>query len=88
MGFIQTTSDSCIYVSKDQKPFIIGIYVDDIVLAGRSKQQINEVKLALAENFNVKDFGELSYFLGVKIVQDCRAGTVWIGQPQYTLKQF
>lgn len=84
MEFTQTTSDPCIYVSKDQEPFIIGICVDDILLAGRSKQQINEVKLALAENFNVKDLGELSYFLGVKIVQDCKAGTIWIGQPIYT----
>ena len=74
MGFTQTTSDPCIYVSKDQEPFVIGIYVDDILLAGRSKKQINEVKLALAENFNIKDLGKLSYFLGVKIVQDSKAG--------------
>ena len=84
MGFTQTTSDPYIYVSKDQEIFIIGMYDNDILLAGRSKQQIYEVKLALTENFNVKDFGELSYFLGVKIVQDCKAGTIWIGQPIYT----
>ena len=84
MGFTQTISDPCMYVSKDQEPFIIGVYVDDILLAGRSNKQINEVKLALAENFNVKDLGELSYFLGVKVVQNCKAGTIWIGQPIYT----
>ena len=77
MGFTQTTSDPCIYVSKDQEPLVIGVYVDDILLAGRSTKQIKEVKLALAENFNVKD-------LGVKIVQNCKAGTIWIGQPIYT----
>ena len=30
MGFIQTPSDPCIYVTKGPEPFIIGIYVDDI----------------------------------------------------------
>ena len=54
------------------------------MLCGRSKEQIKEVKLALAERFDVKDLGDLTYFLGVKIEQDHRAGTIWIGQPNYT----
>ena len=28
--------------------------------------------------------GNLHYFLGVKVVQDLEAGTIWIGQPAYT----
>ena len=32
MGFNQTTSDPCIYVSTGQEPFVIGIYVDNILL--------------------------------------------------------
>ena len=28
--------------------------------------------------------GELYYFLGVSIVQNHKAGNVWIGQPTYT----
>ena len=32
----------------------------------------------------MKDLGELNYFLGVKIVQAHKAGTIWIGQPSYT----
>ena len=91
MGFAQTTSDHCIYIAKGGEPFIIGIYVDDILLAGKNDKRISEVKLALAERFDVKDLGELNYFLGVKIVQNHRAGTIWIGQPTYTeeiLKKF
>ena len=79
MGFAQTTSDHCIYIAKGGEPFIIGIYVDDILLAGKNDKRISEVKLALAERFDVKDLGELNYFLGVKIVQNHRAGTIWIG---------
>ena len=36
LGFPQTTSDHCIYIAKSGEPFIIGIYVDDILLAGKS----------------------------------------------------
>ena len=43
-----------------------------------------DVKKALAMQFEVKDMGELHYFLGVKIVQDHQNGMGWIGQPAYT----
>ena len=91
MGFAQATSNPCIYIAKSGEPFVVGIYVDDILLASKSYKQISEVKLALAKRFDVKDLGELNYFLGVKIVQNHRAGTIWIGQPTYiegVLKKF
>ena len=50
---------------------MIGIYVDDILLASKTSKQI---KSALAERFDVKDLGELNYFLGIKIVKH-KAGT-------------
>ena len=64
--------------------FVVAVYVDDIVLAGRSDERMTEVKKALAKQFEVKDMGELHYFLGVKIIQDPKSGEVWIGQPAYT----
>ncbi|KAK3719576.1 hypothetical protein QZH41_006798 [Actinostola sp. cb2023] len=90
MGFVQTPSDPCIYVSdEDANPFIIAVYVDDIVLAGPSDEKIAEVKQNISERFEVKDMGELKYFLGVQVIQE--DGKVWIGQPTYTeniLKKF
>ena len=84
MGFIQTTSDPCLYTSTEGEPFIIAVYVDDILLAGKSDKRMKEVKEALAKQFEVKDIGELHYFLGVSIVQNHKAGNIWIGQPTYT----
>ena len=46
--------------------------------AGKSDKRTAEVKEDLAKQFQVKDMGELHYFLGVKIIQ---SGEVWIGQP-------
>ena len=83
-GFAQATSDTCIYIAKGREPFIFGIYVDDILLARKNDKRISKVKFALAERFDVMDLRVLKYFLDVKIVQNHRAGTIWIGQPTYT----
>ena len=91
MGFTQTVSDPCLYIARDGESFLIGVYVDDILLAGRSEKRLREIKSALMETFDLKDLGELNHFLGVKIVQNHSAGTIWIGQPTYTeevLKKF
>ena len=84
MGFVQSTSDPCIYTSSSEELLILGIYVDDIVIAGESEKKIAEVKSALAKRFQVKDMGELHYFLGVSVKQNPKTGETWIGQPMYT----
>ena len=38
------------------------VYVDDILLAGKSAQQITEVKRDLGSQFYVKDMGAVDYF--------------------------
>ena len=68
MGFAQKISDPCLYIARERKPFLIGGYITDILLAGKSEKRLREVKLALSERFDVKDIGELNHFLGVKVV--------------------
>ena len=67
-GFVQATGDPCLYMASEGEMFVVAVYVDDIVLAGRSDKWMAEVKKALAEQFEVKDMGELHYFGGVKII--------------------
>ena len=84
MGFTQSTNDPCIYHRKTGGDiFYMGVYVDDIVLAGRTERALNEVKTELSRKFDIKDLGELNYFLGVKVEQR-EDNAVWIGQPAYT----
>ena len=45
---------------------IIAVYVDDILIAGRSDERIAD--WSESNRFNVKDMGNLYYFLGVKVV--------------------
>ena len=84
MGFVQTDSDPCVYVSSEGEFFIIAVYVDDILLAGKSNKRMTEVKQALSSQFEVKDLGELHYLLGITVKQDHVNQSIWIGQPAYT----
>ena len=48
---------------------MIGVYVNDIILAGKSDKRMKEVEEDLAKKFNIKDMGKLHHFLGKKIIQ-------------------
>lgn len=84
MGFQQSTSDPCIYTSESKSDgiFILAVYVDDILLAGKSEQKIARVKADLGSSFQLKDLGLLKYFLGVSVNR--HDNKTWIGQPAYT----
>ena len=40
MGFIQSKFDPCIYVSRGEHSFYFGVYVDDMILAGKDEMRI------------------------------------------------
>ena len=69
MGFSQVSGDPCLYVSSEGEKLIIALYVDDILLAGASSKKLNAVKQTLSKKFEMKDMGELNYFLGMKVIQ-------------------
>ncbi len=84
MNFTPSKSDPCIYLSTTDSLFILAVYVDDILLAGKSQEKIAQVKSELGSHIQVKDMGELHYFLGVSVEQNTETGDTWIGQPAYT----
>ena len=84
IGFVQSESDPCIYRESSGELFLLGVYVDDIVMASKSQARLKEVKKSLAKRFDIKDLGKLHHFLGMKIIQDEATGKVWVGQQAYT----
>ena len=46
------------------------LYVDDILLIGNDIPSLQSVKEWLLKNFSMKDLGEATYILGVKIYRD------------------
>ena len=91
MGFKPSRNDPCIYtLNSGGDVIILAVYVDDIILVGKSTEKIRHIIKEIAKRFDVKDRGKLHHFLGVKGMR-LEDGGIWIGQPTYTkeiLKKF
>ena len=91
MGFKQSNYDPCIYMlNSGGEIVVIAVYVDDIIIAGKTEEIVQQYIKKIAEKFDVTDMGTLHHFLGMKITY-ADSGDIWIGQPTYVrdvLKKF
>src|SRR3954465_3075021 len=62
------------------------LYVDDMLIAARSKAKVQKVKAQLKREFDMKDLGEARKILGMEITRDRSAGALWLSQENYVLK--
>ena len=84
IGFEISKDDHSLYVKKiDCGLIVIVIYVDDLIFTGSNKDEIADVKKVLGAEFDMKDLGELKYFLGIEVVQTPQG--IWMLQRQYVL---
>ncbi|RVX10562.1 Retrovirus-related Pol polyprotein from transposon TNT 1-94 [Vitis vinifera] len=60
--------------------------MDDILLATNDKGLLHEVKQFLSKNFDMKDMGEASYVIGIKIHRDRFQGILGLSQETYINK--
>lgn len=68
MGFSETQGDPCMFVKYiDDEICLLGIYVDDLIIASPSNDMVLKVKEELSSRFEMKDMGEINFFLGVKV---------------------
>ena len=63
IGLKQTSGDLCLYVHLDSEGemFLVAVYVDDIILGGKSDVKMSAVKKELSHKFEMKDLGQLHY---------------------------
>ena len=64
-------------------PVSILLYVDDLVITGADLGEIDRVKLQLAASFDMKDLGDLHYFLWIKVIRTPEG--ILISQRHYML---
>ena len=67
------------------------LYVDDILLIGNNVEFLESVKDYLNKCFSMKDLGEISYMLGIKIYRDRSRRLIGLSQSTYldkVLKKF
>jgi hypothetical protein len=65
--------------------------VDDLIILSKGIKEIEEIKDQLRDEFEMKDLGELKYFLGIQVQRDRQAQTITINQHGYInmiLKRF
>jgi hypothetical protein len=61
---------------------IIALYVDDMILFTNDSKMLEIVKGKLRKEFEMKDLGELHYFLGIQVVRDKESGLM-LSQKRY-----
>jgi transposase InsO family protein len=85
MGFSNSPHDPCLFSrrTKDGSVMLIGVYVDDIVLAHNERELDWFIReFTGPKGFNAKHVGPLNWFLGMGITQTAEY-TVKIDQSQY-----
>lgn len=84
LNFKRSQNEYCIYIKcTDTFSIIILLYVDDLLIAGSSELEVNNIKRVLNQNFKMKDLGSIKHFLGMFISQDLEENTIIINQTVY-----
>ncbi|KAL0420261.1 UNVERIFIED_CONTAM: Retrovirus-related Pol polyprotein from transposon RE2 [Sesamum latifolium] len=91
-NFIKNDYDPCIYkkVSGSSVAYLV-LYVDDILLIENDVKMLGDIKAWLSTQFSMKDIGEASYILGIKIYRDRSRRLLGLTQSSYiekVLKRF
>lgn len=70
---------------------IIAVYVDDLILVCNDLELLKTTKESLNASFDMRDLGELHYFLGIQVMRDRANKTISLSQSTYVetvLKRF
>ncbi|CAN1822894.1 Retrovirus-related Pol polyprotein from transposon TNT 1-94, partial [Linum perenne] len=87
-GFTRSPYDHCVYFRQlgDGSFIYLLLYVDDMLIASKSKVEIDKLKVQLSKEFEIKDLGEAKKILGMEIKRDRKEGAVWLTQSSYLKK--
>ena len=92
-GYRRSDIDHCLYTkrAKDGSLLILILYVDDMLLAGTNINELAALKSKLNDTFDMKDLGDASHILGMRIVRDRDKKLLYLSQAEYidkVLKRF
>ena len=80
--YIRSEYDHCVYFKQLSNGMfiILVLYVDDMLLASKSIDEINRLKTQMARTFDMKDLGAARQILGMEIFRDRSNGKLWLSQ--------
>ena len=83
-GFEQNLDESCVYKRCNGNVVIfLVLYVDDILLIGNDVGVLSSVKVWLSIQFDMKDLGEASHILGIKLLWNWKQRMLGLSQAVY-----
>jgi hypothetical protein len=66
--FMKSEADLSVYVAQvENVKFFIVVYVDDLILVCNDQNKLLQIKEELNQKFEMKDLGELHFFLGMGV---------------------
>jgi len=85
LGLTQVGEDLCLFTNDY---LVVFFYVDDIVLLSRTKdlQKLEQFRETLMNQYEMRDYGELSWFLGIRVIRDRPNRKLWLCQDSYISK--
>ncbi|GKD42075.1 ribonuclease H-like domain, reverse transcriptase, RNA-dependent DNA polymerase [Tanacetum coccineum] len=85
LDFKKCALEQAIYTKKSKDSILlIGVYVDDLIITGTPKKEIDNFKAQMEEKFEMSDLGLLAYYLGIEVTQS--NGDISIKQSAYASK--
>ena len=84
--FVKNEDEPCVYrkVSGSAITFLV-LYVDDILIIGNDVGMLSTVKAWLSRHFSMKDLGEASYILEIRIYRNRSKRMLSLSQSRYTI---
>eukprot|EP00873_Tetraselmis_striata_P002664 jgi/Tetstr1/422928/TSEL_013708.t1 len=84
LGLARSNSDTSMYSMNHPRYgiCIVLVYVDDILVVSDSVEWIRSAKSAIGAEFNMTDFGEAAFVLGMDLTRCWASGTIRLSQEQ------
>nr|GEX61275.1 zinc finger, CCHC-type [Tanacetum cinerariifolium] len=85
LDFKKCNLEQAVYTKRSKNStLIVGVYVDDLIITGTPKKELEVFKFQMEEKFEMSDLGLLAYYLGIVVTQT--GGEITIKQTGYINK--
>jgi hypothetical protein len=84
LGWEPFDSDICLF--KHELGALIILYVDDLLIAAQTLDEIYKIKEAIEKEFKLKDMGPVKRFLGFDVIRDCNNRLIYLSQEAFAKK--
>ncbi|GJR24787.1 leucine-rich repeat protein [Tanacetum coccineum] len=85
MNFKKCNLEQAVYTRRSKtSTLIVGVYVDDLIITGTPRKEIDVFKSQMKDRFEMSDLGLLAYYLGIEVTQT--GGEITIKQTGYINK--